>query len=295
MIAQPAIPRPQTAPEPCAWRAQDGYLLNGRLWRPSHASAEVGFLYLHGIQSHGGWYEEAGARLAAATGGPVLMPDRRGSGQNQVARGDVADADQWMLDLESHATWLQATFGVKRIGVVGVSWGGKLAAAWAARRRLKPQAPEMCRLLLVTPGVFPAVDVQWWQKVGIGMALLRAPGEHFAIPLNDSSLFTADPAWQAFIDQDPLKLMEVTARFLVESRRLDKGLHKLPDRALRVAATVFLAGDEKIIRNEETRHWAARVFDPAAEVVDFAAARHTLEMSPERERFFNLLADWGTG
>lgn len=259
---------------------------------PHNSAAGLAFLYLHGIQSHGGWYEEAGARVALASGMPVLMPDRRGSGLNRVNQGDVPDAATWFADLESHAAWLRETYGVRRLAVIGVSWGGKLAAAWATHRRSHPAAPEIAALMLLTPGVFPAVDVQWWQKVGIGVALLREPSQLFPIPLNDSTLFTGDPHAQAFIDGDPLKLTEVTARFLIESRRLDKILHRLPDRALGLSADLYLAGDERIIRNEETRQWANRVFDPPATVVDFPRARHTLEMSPERARFFDAITRW---
>ena len=110
-------------------------------------------IYLHGIQSHGGWYEWSASLLADGEN-PVLMPDRRGSGLNQAARGDVPCFRRWLEDLDELSAWARSEFGIERFDVVGVSWGGKLAAAWALER------PELVsRLLLIAPGLFPAVGV----------------------------------------------------------------------------------------------------------------------------------------
>src|SRR5581483_12323761 len=43
-------------------------------------------VYLHGIQSHGGWYVETAEELARR-GYAVYLPDRRGSGRNEGPRG----------------------------------------------------------------------------------------------------------------------------------------------------------------------------------------------------------------
>ena len=67
----------------------DGYRASVRWWRSDHARGAV--LYFHGIQSHGGWYEQSGGRLAER-GLTVLMPDRRGSGLNTEQRGHVESA-----------------------------------------------------------------------------------------------------------------------------------------------------------------------------------------------------------
>ena len=48
-----------------------------------------------------------------------------------------------------------------------------------------------------------------------------APENPFPIPLNEPEMFTANPAWQQFLREDPLRLRQATARLLIESVRLD--------------------------------------------------------------------------
>lgn len=250
----------------------DGYEIRGRYWPPGDQGRRVAYLYLHGIQSHGGWYEWSAARLAAG-GAAVLMPDRRGSGLNAAGRGDVASRETWLADVEDHAAWLREAAGVERIGVVGVSWGGKTAAALALRR------PEwVAALLLICPGVFPRVDVSAVRKLQIGMALLARPTQQFPIPLNDPRLFTDNPEGQRFIADDPLKLATVTARFLIESVRLDHVLRRAVGGALAAPATLLLAERDAIVRNEPTERWLRRVCARPPEVAVFDGAAHTLEL-----------------
>ena len=45
-------------------------------------------IFLHGIQSHGGWYPRSCSKVAAA-GYEVFFLERRGCGLNSEARGDA--------------------------------------------------------------------------------------------------------------------------------------------------------------------------------------------------------------
>src|SRR5689334_10539782 len=55
-------------------------------------------VYLHGIQSHGGWYVETAAALAER-GYTVFLPDRRGSGACGEPRGHFDSPDQLVEDV----------------------------------------------------------------------------------------------------------------------------------------------------------------------------------------------------
>ena len=162
----------------------DGCVLHGRVWPTRAANPAIGCLYIHGIQSHGGWFEWSASLLAERLG-PVLLADRRGSGLNQAARGDTPGVDRWLRDLDELADWAGVELGVRRFAVVGVSWGGKLAALWAHRRS---QLIE--RLLLIAPGIFPRVDLSTSAKLRVGWALISDPQRQFEIPLSDPALFT---------------------------------------------------------------------------------------------------------
>ena len=66
--------------------AGDGYAWRYRRFTPDGAAAAQ-VVFLHGIQSHGGWYEHSCERLRQA-GFAVSFLDRRGSGLNEQGRGE---------------------------------------------------------------------------------------------------------------------------------------------------------------------------------------------------------------
>src|SRR5262245_35827738 len=107
--------------------------------------------------------------------------------------------------------------------VVGVCWGGKLAAAAAASR-----ISRIALLTSIAPGIFPRLDLPLGEKMRVAWSLVTQPERSFPIPLNDPQLFTANPDRIGFVEQDSLSLRELTGSFLVASRRLDHVARRLP-------------------------------------------------------------------
>ncbi len=279
---------PPVEPELRRWTMSDGYVISGRFWPPRRRHPRRPIIYLHGIQSHGGWFAHSASLLAEAGEG-VLLPDRRGSGLNEVARGDVPRAERWLADLDELADWLARQYGTPRCDVVGVSWGGKLAAAWGVQR------PErVVRLLLIAPGLYPAVDVGLRGRLAIGRALLTAGGgRQFDIPLQDPALFTDNPDGQRFIRRDRLKLTQATARFFWYSRRLDRMVLRGPGGHLRAETTLVLAEEDRIIRNQPTIGWARRATGGTVRIISLPGA-HTLEFAEDPEQFWQVVRNWAS-
>lgn len=276
---------PTRPPRFTHWTLSDGYVVHGRAWDQPAPPTGVGVLYLHGIQSHGGWFEGSASALADC-GLPVWLPDRRGSGLNAAPRGDTPSADRWLDDLDELADAMAADCGVRRIALVGVSWGGKLAVCWAARR------PErVATLMLVAPGLFSALDVSIWTKLSIGFSAAWRGGQPFPIPLDNPALFTQQSTGQAFIRADHLRLRCATARFFVQSAALDRRVRAIKPDGLAVPATIALAEQDAIICNAKTRTWAARAIR-GAEIVSFPGTAHTIEFEPEYSTLCDVFRQW---
>jgi acylglycerol lipase len=267
--------------EPIALKYSDGYRAFARLWLPPNPKRAA--LYLHGIQSHGQWFEGSARRLAEA-GVAVLLPDRRGSGRNEQDRGHTPSARRLLRDGCEGLDWLHTRMGADHFHVVGVSWGGKLALA------LYRQEPARIRgLSLVAPGLFPRVDLPMGQKVRVGLSLLAAPRTRFEIPLNEPELFTATPRWQAFLHNDPLRLRQVTASFLWASRLLDRYVRGLVRRRPGRSVHVFLASEDRIIDNALTKAFIRKLNWPQRNIIEYRSAQHTLEFEPDPKSFFDDL------
>ena len=271
--------------------ATDGYQIACRRYLPPEGRRPRGLvIYLHGIQSHGGWYE-ASSRHLASSGLAVYFADRRGSGLNKVNRGH---ADSWELlardvtDLENLALaeWADAE-GTPRLMLLAVSWGGKLAAALAAMHDGRYSG-----LAMLCPGICPKRGLSLATKLSIAVALARKNEfQKFAIPLADPNLFTATPRWLEFLQGDELSLREATARFLFESRRLDEFLAEA-HRWVNVPVLLALAGRDRVIDNFATGQYLMKMASHDRTVLYYEKAHHTLEFEPDPSPVFEDLADW---
>ena len=238
---------------------------------------------LHGIQSHGGWYDHSCARLAGA-GFDVFFLDRRGSGRNDKDRGDAPSFRRLLDDI---AEFLRATRrdGLKTF-LLAVSWGGKLAAALPKRH------PGLIDgLALLCPGFFPKVRPPLGERARIAWSYLTAPRRPFPIPLNDPELFTASPRWQQFLRDDPLALHAATARLLLHSVRLDGYLRFVPAH-VRVPVLLQLAGQDRIIDNARTRRFVESFAAADKTVIEYPEAHHTLEFEGRPHRYLDDLISW---
>lgn len=272
--------------QPIQIRYSDGYEAFARLWMPDSPRGTV--LYLHGIQSHGGWFETSARRIAAA-GFAVLFPDRRGSGRNERDRGHTPSANRLLQDAIECGHELRLRAGINRTHLVAVSWGGKLALAYTDAN---PDA--VASVTLVAPGLFPKVDLPTSQKVRVGMSALLGGHTLFDIPLQDPELFTANPVRQEYIRNDPLSLRKVTSTFLIASRRLDMLAQRIRHRAEGPPLCLFLAGQDRIINNDTTRAFVQGLRWPDRRITEYEHAHHTLEFETDPEPYLTDLVGWLT-
>lgn len=265
--------------------ARDGYPLHYRLF---HAQGETKatVVFVHGIQSHGGWYE-ASCKALARAGYRVIFLDRRGSGLNHGARGDSPSfrtlLDDLGLFIREQRAQLPAT---SKIFLGGISWGGKVALG------LEVRSPGLVDgFLLIAPGFCPKVQPSRKERLRIALSRVLNPRKLYNIPLNDPELFTANPAGQKFLREDPLALRQATARFLLDSVRLDLYLRLFP-RKIKKPILLLLAGQDRIIRNDKTRKFVSRFAHGGLHIVEYPDAHHTLEFEPEPGKFVADMLAW---
>ena len=270
--------------------ASDGYRLKFRHWAPENPRGIL--IALHGIQSHSGWYDYSSRRLAD-TGFAVYFPDRRGSGLNGFQRGHAAHAMRLVNDVRSlrqlaideHCSG-NAELQLP-ITILGLSWGGKLAAVLAA---LFPQ--EFDKLVLLYPGLVTRIRPTWSQLLRLNLARdLEIVKHHIPIPLQDPALFTQVAEWQSFIANDPLALHTVSSSFLNAGRELDR-LLMIHGSKITHPTLLLLAEDDAIIDNSAVRQRVSQFGTRQLKTRVYAAARHTLEFEPNREEVFGDLLDW---
>ncbi|MCX6354266.1 MAG: alpha/beta fold hydrolase [Candidatus Aureabacteria bacterium] len=263
--------------------AGDGVKLRYREWIPQNPKAAV--VCLHGIRSHSAWYTDSCAHLCRK-GYRILFPDRRGSGINRESAELAPRYERWIEDVECFLAIAAGELPGKPLHLLGISWGARLAAVVGSRGRVPLRS-----VIFSAPGIVSRVDYPLRVKVAVAASLLLRSNREFAIPLEDPALFTDNPDEQGYIEEDALGLRRVNARFLRESRKLER-VAKTEFIRIGIPLLLLLAGRDEIVDNRNLRV----LFDACAsrekELKVYEGARHTLEFDSCHQEYFEDVARW---
>ncbi len=273
----------ETGPEIKEIVAADGVTLRYHEWNPKTPLGVV--IGIHGIRSHGAWYDGSCAYLRGK-GYRVIFPDRRGSGLNKNETKSEVPYQRWIEDLEYFFRFAGRDLPGKPVHLLGISWGGRLAAAVAAAGRV-----QLKSVILSSPGLVSLRDYTLWTKFAIACALLLKSDRRFVIPLEDPALFTDDPDEQNYIEEDAFGLRRVTARFLLENRKLEQ-YARAEFSGIRIPMLLLLAGRDQIVDNNAVK----QLYDSCASgdkvMKVYEKARHTLEFDSCRDEYYTDLVRW---
>ncbi|TAA48457.1 alpha/beta fold hydrolase [Corallincola spongiicola] len=250
----------------------------------SATDSDTALIYLHGIESHAGWFHLVGARLAGM-GYDVIMPDRRGSGTNRqdmgLSPGYAASEQQLIEDLQHLVE--QRTSGYKKRYLIGLSWGGKLALRYAMS-----YPDDIDGLILITPGLVAKVDYSVWQKMQIGFCAWLCDKRLFP-GLISPSMFTDDPVFIEYISNDPLRNSRVSASFLWATRTIDNYIAAEID-SFSLPIQLHLAENDDIVDNQGIVELLNRSRS-SIEQTDYKDQIHSLQFETP-DQLSRLIAQW---
>jgi len=156
-----------------------------------------GVTLVHGAGDHGGRYLAA-AQVLAEGGWAVALPDLRGHGKSEGARGHGAGLREVVRDLEAVQEHLAYRLPVAPKVLVGQGLGALYALAFAIER-----PGEVAALVLLAPWLAPRFELP---KSGGGLlARFKKPSPEAAGALGiDPAALSADPSAQAAWRADEL-------------------------------------------------------------------------------------------
>jgi alpha-beta hydrolase superfamily lysophospholipase len=230
--------------------ATDGYRLTYRVWHDGAARARATLVLFNGIMSHSLWFHPLVGPLLAA-GFKIVGADRRGTGENDVARGDAPSA-KVLLD-DAAAIIAAERVPATPIYLIGWCWGAVLGINVAAALR-----PPPAGLALLAPGLFPTPELTR-RMAEQERAARESPRDRPCLesPI-DEEMFTAGPALADFIVPDRRRTAHFTPRFLEIMGRLALGARmSLPK--LDLPMLLVLASDDAATDNQATESGLARL------------------------------------
>ena len=264
----------------------DGYQTSVYVWRHGRLSTRTPVLYLHGIQSHPGWFTRSAEALWRA-GFDVYQVTRRGNGDNTERRGHARSIHQLFDDLTAARAFVAESSGCRQCHLMGVSWGGKQAAAYVGS--LADQS-SIASLTLIAPGIVPQIRIGLGMKLGVASCVFARPTQSFAIPLSEEALFTDHEPMRQYLRDDPCRLHRATARFLFVSRCMDRLIDKAKRGCITVPATLLLSGRDQIIDNDATSQRVERLTAGRATIRQLDGC-HTMDLDADPQEFLAAVVD----
>ena len=264
--------------------ASDGVALHYLYWRGGRSPPRAVVIFLHGIASHAGWFEETAADLNEQ-GVAVYGLDRRGSGRSGGPRGHLASYGRALDDVEQVVRLVSSDHQGTPLFLAASSWAAKLAVVYAAQR----PAP-LSGLMLLGPGLLARVNLSPWRRVRVVVGHLVTPMARLPIPLTPE-LYTTNPPYLELIRADPLRLLEATAQFFWETARLDRGRRRASDR-LGLPLLLLQGEDDAMMDVPATRRWFERLGVHDKTYGAYPGAGHTLDFEPDRTGYLADMLAW---
>ena len=248
-------------------------------WHPATPRAVL--FYVHGTQSHAGWLFETGPTLSAR-GIVVYVLDRRGAGRSAGNRGDITSYETWVDDYAAALLEVRARHGGLPLTIIGQSMGAPIAAAVAARQPSEHEA-----VLFSAPALdnlHASRPPEWLDEI---RAKSSGALHDITTPLE---AFAQTERYLEWMRDDPLRLRQISVRFLASWIELELHLRQLPAGALQRPCALLQPRRDRVVHSDGARRLFERLCDERGLAVQLPTDDHYLEFSTARRAWLELVA-----
>lgn len=263
-------------------RARDGVPISYKRWDGKRDGGII--IYLHGIESHVGWFTGTGD-LLSRKGFYVYAADRRGSGLNRADRGHMESYWTLVDDVKEIVTLARSEHPEEKIYLMGLCWGCKTAVTFAAYNHGLIDA-----LILLSPAIKTKANLPLSRKFDVVLSSVFRPRKLFDVPLEDC-MFTESEKYLDFIKNDRLKLTRVTAKFFYETGKMNFLLNRIAHK-IEVPVLVLLAGKDAIVDNRGVKKWFAKIGAGDKTLKTYDGCSHSLEFEDSISDITDYIAAW---
>ena len=241
-------------------------------------------ILLHGLQSHSLWFVQS-SRFIADHGIPVYAMDRRGSGLSMSKRGDAKNYREMVDDIDTAVEYVKRRHTTDQVHILGHCFGAIPATLYAS---IHPE--KVKSIILPTPGIHTHSDLSFGQKLKVFFSKITRQNSYIPVPLK-TELFSDSDAYRDFIEHDKLSIKYATASmyYAIHKARIYLKGHKS-----NITTPVFMgfAGMDQISDNKDNKEFFDNLSNPKNLLKTYNQARHILEYSADKDRFFADLNDW---
>lgn len=236
-------------------------------------------VYLHGLESHMGWFFNLAEHLNSA-GINVYAFDRRGSGLNRDSCKNFCS--KYILDdVRAFLDIVKEEHPGSKIFLIGLCLGGKIAVSFVS------SYPDYADgLILISPSFKTKLK---FSPMSI-LSILFKPNSLLKIPIEDK-MFTSNEKYLKHINKDAMRLHYIPAHHLLEVAKMDK-LVKNALRTIHIPVLVMLAGHDDVIDTKNVKRWYEKLPSEDKAIKVYKDFHHILTFEKDAGIVLEHIADW---
>ncbi len=238
-------------------------------------------IMIHGYGEHSGRYVKFPEKMRGLSAQFAIM-DLRGMGRSEGIRGDIAEFDDYLKDMNAFIAHLRQKHAIpKQCIFLGHSLGGLIAIRWAMK------VPEGVKLLILS-APFLGLRLSGW--IAPANQLLRCVMPRFVYknPVRSRTL-SHDPSEVANHKRDPLILRFMSARLLAEILRTMARLQGQAILSVPFPVHMLVPGKEYVVDPKASALFFDRLVTPRKEKTSFDGFFHEIFNEQEQQKAFNVL------
>lgn len=262
-------------------KSQDGTVFY-REWNCPQPGAVV--ILVHGLGGYSGRFFEFGPYLAKS-GLQVYAIELKGFGESPSAKGHIDNFREYTKELKSLVGTAKKLHSGKKIFVFGESMGGLITLDFSIHHQNMIDG-----IILISPAVKDKMPYTLKQRTDIFRAALFDPGKLFPAGFN-AEMFTRDQVMIKRINNDPLEVRSLTAKFFLSILKAIIFVNMKP-RAIKLPVLMLLAGKDSMISAEAAEKYFKKMGSKDKELKWYPEMYHALYIDKDREAVFKDIAGW---
>jgi Lysophospholipase len=239
-------------------------------------------IYLHGLESHMGWFLNL-AEFLCSKNINVYAFDRRGSGLNK--HGSKHFYSRYLSsDLKVFIDLVRKDRPRSKIFLIGLCLGGKIAVDFFSYYQ-----DCLDGLILISPSLKSKLKFSLPEMLSI----LFRPNSMIKVPIKDE-MFTSNEKYLKRIKNDPLRLRYIPGQHLLEIAKMERNLKKASGN-IKVPVLLMLAGIDEIIDTVWIRRWHEKLPSPDKTLKFYKEYHHLLTFEEDAARVMEDITAWVKG
>jgi len=264
-------------------KSKDGIVFY-REWNGPSTSLRAVIILVHGLGGYSGRFFEFGPYLAK-NGMQIFAIELKGFGESPSIKGHIDNFRVYTKELKALVGTAKRLHPGKKIFMFGESMGGLIALDFAIHNQNMIDG-----LILISPAVKDKIPYTFKQKAKIFRSALFDPLALFPSRFT-ASIFTRDPVMAKRIDNDPLEVRDLTAKFFLSILKAMIFVNMKP-RTIKLPVLMLLSGKDKMISAEAAQSYFNKLSSKDKELKWYHEMYHALYVDKDREIVFKDIVNW---